>query len=84
VGSWSQVILASGYPRVIHHRQQHHHLLIGSWGWQKGQGVGQDAGEACKWYRTAADKGDSTAQTNLGRCFRDGIGVTPNLDEATK
>ena len=36
------------------------------------------------WFKKAADKGDSTAQDNLGVMYRDGIGVSKTPSEAAK
>jgi S1-C subfamily serine protease len=49
-----------------------------------GQGVTQDYAEAVKWYRLAAEQGDSQAQLNLGNMYYVGVGVTQNHAEAVK
>ena len=43
--------------------------------YQAGRGVPQDAAEAVKWTRLAADQGLAVAQENLGFMYRDGQGV---------
>ena len=40
--------------------------------------------EAIKWYRQAANKGDSNAQLNLGICYYYGNGVARDFAEAVK
>jgi TPR repeat protein len=47
-----------------------------------GRGVPQDYSEAVRWYRKAADQGDSQAQFNLGLMYHDGRGVPPDQAEA--
>jgi TPR repeat protein len=39
-----------------------------------GQGVDKNFDEAMHWYRTAADRGDPIAQTNLGYFYEAGVG----------
>ena len=41
-----------------------------------GQGTAPDHNEAARWYRKAADQGHAAAQSNLGRCYERGEGVT--------
>ncbi len=43
-----------------------------------------DYDSAVKWYRMSAEQGYATAQNNLGRMYRDGVGGTKNYDEALK
>ena len=50
----------------------------------KGEGVTQDAGEAVKWYRLAAEQGHTSAQYYLGICYDFGRGVTQDKEEAVK
>jgi len=40
--------------------------------------VPQDDAEAVKWYRKAAEQGDASAQSKLGRLYTIGIGVVKN------
>lgn len=40
--------------------------------------------EAVKWYRRAAEQGNSTAQNNLGECYKNGQGVRKDDVEAVK
>jgi TPR repeat protein len=49
-----------------------------------GQGVPQDYKEAIKWYRLAAEQGDSDAQGNLGVFYEKGQGVPQDYEEAVK
>ena len=39
---------------------------------------------AAKWWRKAAEQGDTLGQFNLGDCYRDGTGVEKNLTEVVK
>jgi TPR repeat protein len=43
--------------------------------YHNGQGVGQDYTESVKWYRLAANRGQSTAQSNLGSMYQYGQSV---------
>ena len=45
-------------------------------------GVEEDAWEAAKWYREAAEQGDSEAQNYLAVCYENGYGVEQNIDKA--
>ena len=47
-------------------------------------GVLKDEGEALRWYRLAAAKGDADAQNNLGNMYRDGLGVLKDEAEAVR
>jgi len=49
-----------------------------------GKGVPQNAIEAAKWFRRAADQGDEDAQYQLGMCYYKGEGVSKNNAEATR
>jgi hypothetical protein len=49
-----------------------------------GEGVRKDAAEAVKWYRKAADQGNSMAQFNLGYIYANGEGVRKDVAEAVK
>lgn len=49
-----------------------------------GSGILRDMNEALFWFRSGAEAGDIYAQDNLGACYRDGIGVEPNLVIARK
>ena len=49
-----------------------------------GRGVTQDYAEAVKWYRKAAEQGDSNAQYNLGVMYDNGEVVPENYVEAYK
>lgn len=45
-------------------------------------GVGQDLGEAARWYERLAKQGDARAQTSLGLMYARGYGVEKNLQAA--
>ena len=47
-------------------------------------GVTQDFSEAVKWYRLAAEQGNSDAQYSLGLCYQGGEGVPQDDSEAAK
>ena len=49
-----------------------------------GQGVERDYTEARKWYRLAADKGQSNALYSLGLIYKEGLGVKQNYSKALK
>jgi TPR repeat protein len=46
--------------------------------------VPKDYAEGVKWYRSAAEQGDSHAQFNLGFLYAHGNGVPQNDNEAVK
>src|SRR3954470_1513185 len=52
--------------------------------YEQGNGVPQNAVEAVKWYRKAAELGNATAQFNLGLILAKGRGVTPDPSEGAK
>jgi uncharacterized protein len=47
-------------------------------------GTDQDYGEAMKWFRLAASKGDARAMYYIGALYADGSGVAQNCKEAMK
>ena len=47
-----------------------------------GAGVPEDATEAVRWYRLAADQGHARAQLNLGVKYRNGEGTPQDFVEA--
>lgn len=47
-----------------------------------GLGVPQDYAEAVRWYRLAAEQGNSVAQRNLGAMYRNGHGVPQDYTSA--
>jgi TPR repeat protein len=47
-------------------------------------GVGQDFGEAARWYERLAKQGDARAQSSLGLMYARGYGVPRNLDTARR
>jgi len=49
-----------------------------------GQGVPQDYKEAVKWWKLAAEQGDTQAQYNLGQMYYKGQGVPQDYKEAVK
>ena len=53
-------------------------------GYRKGIGVEPDVPEAVRWYRSAALKGSTTAQCNLGNCYLSATGVQYDPVEAIK
>lgn len=44
--------------------------------YEKGNGVTKDYVEAARWYEKAAEKGDKSAQFNLGYAYQHGEGVS--------
>ena len=52
--------------------------------YEAGRGTEQNVEEAYKWYRMAADQGDTVAQRHLARFYSEGIGVLKNESEANK
>ena len=52
--------------------------------YDRGRGVPQDYKEAAKWYRKAAEQGDSLAQGELGWLYNVGKGVVQDDKEAAK
>ena len=49
-----------------------------------GRGVTQDYAEAAKWYKKAAEQGDSGAQNILGAMYERGKGIPKDFVEAYK
>lgn len=47
-------------------------------------GFDLDFEEGFRWYRTAARKGNTSAQCNLGLCYSNGEGVEKNEKRAVK
>ena len=52
--------------------------------YQHGHGVSQDYTEAMKWYRKAADAGNTGAMCLIGRLYRNGLGVSQDYTEAMR
>ena len=52
--------------------------------YRDGRGVPENAVEAVKWYRLAAEQGRARAQNNLGVMYENGEGVSENNAEAIK
>jgi len=44
----------------------------------------KDPAEAVEWYRIAAEQGDTKSQSQLGRIYRDGVGVEKDLAESLR
>ena len=57
--------------------------LLG-WMYENGKEVSQDYAEAAKWYRKAAEQGNSDAQFKLGVMYDNGKGVPQDYVEAAK
>jgi TPR repeat protein len=51
---------------------------------KNGQGIIQDYIAAVKWFKKAADQGNSLAQYNLGVIYKDGQGVAKNITSSAK
>ena len=51
---------------------------------QHGKGIDQDNKEALKWYREAAEQGNTYAQYAIGVMYQDGKGVDQDYKEAVK
>ena len=49
-----------------------------------GEGVEQDLEEAFKWLKLAAEKGNLSAQVNVGFMLQHGEGVEVDIEEAKK
>jgi uncharacterized protein len=47
-----------------------------------GWGVSQDYGKAHKWFKKAADDGNTAAMINLGRLYEQGLGVAQDFGNA--
>jgi TPR repeat protein len=52
--------------------------------YEQGQGVPQDAAEAARWYRKAAQQGHAEAQKILGDMYANGHGVARDAAEAAR
>ena len=52
--------------------------------YHNGLGVLEDASEAAKWYKLAAEQGDAISQFYLGYFYGNGLGVPKNDQEAAK
>jgi TPR repeat protein len=52
--------------------------------YQNGLGVIVDYPEALRWYKKAADLGNSSAMYNLGTMYEQGLGVEKDAAEARK
>ena len=55
---------------------------LGSWYERGRHGLTEDATEAARWYRRAADAGDPTGKAFLGASYLDGDGVAPSASLA--
>jgi TPR repeat protein len=54
------------------------------WLYRNGLGVPQDYAEAMRWYRKAADAGDSSAMTNIGGLYENGWACRQDYAEAMR
>ena len=52
--------------------------------YESGIGVVKDASQALRWYRKAAEQGDSRAENNLAGLYEEGAVVPQDLEEAVK
>jgi TPR repeat protein len=52
--------------------------------YDNGDGVPEDAAEAVRWWRLAAEQGDAMAQSGLGIMYRSGRGVPEDDAEAVR
>ena len=52
--------------------------------YRTGRGVPEDAAEAVRWYRLAAEQGEARAQVDLGNMYRSGEGVPEDAAEAVR
>jgi hypothetical protein len=52
--------------------------------YREGLGVAKDEAEAVRWYRRAAEAGNTDAMTNLGFMYRDGRGIAKDEVEAVR
>ena len=50
--------------------------------YEDGKGLKQDYEESLRWYRRAADLGNTEAMTNLAILYKDGRGVEQDYSEA--
>ena len=52
-----------------------------SWGlmYSNGEGVPKNDAEAVRWYRMAAEQGDTQAQVNLGVMYSNGEGIPKDI-----
>ena len=50
----------------------------------QGRGVPKDATEAARWYRKAAEQGNTSAQFNMGLSYDNGTGVPKDVAEAIR
>src|ERR1700722_17946846 len=57
-------------------------VALGGWYRQGLSGLSQDYVEAAKWYRSAADQGDSDGRAQLGQMYENGWGVVRDYAEA--
>jgi TPR repeat protein len=52
------------------------------WAW--GEGVAQDYGEAMRWFRLAAERGNAVAMNNIGELYAKGQGVSKDCESARR
>jgi len=51
---------------------------------QRARALKKDHEKAVKWYRKAAEQGESDAQYSLGNCYYNGEGVKKDMEKAKK
>jgi TPR repeat protein len=59
-------------------------VALGDWYLLGQSGLSQDYAEALKWFRKAAEEGNSSGQTRLGQMYVHGLGVEKGYAEALK
>src|SRR5262249_11919780 len=52
--------------------------------YENGDGVPKNLGEALRWYRTGAERGDAASEAALGQFYENGQGVPDDWVEAAK
>jgi len=72
--------LLQGPAREGHAKSQYYMGMF----YHNGLGVLEDAVEASKWYRLAAEQGDAISQFYLGFFYGNGLGLEKNSEEASK
>ena len=94
-GSYSVKVIADGYENfyktlIVEKKEQTFHCHLSSIDVQTMCERGNacfdqsDYRQAVKWYRMAAERGNATAQTNLGYCYKTGKGVDKDAEQAVK
>jgi TPR repeat protein len=68
----NRLLLEDAYPEELRMQQE------------PAEGITRDYAEAVKWYRKAAESGNSDGEVNLGRMYGFGLGVQNDFGEALK